>query len=232
MIKRRSISGIGFSAIAFFWLLLAFVGALAIATLGNRAHAKRVSYQTAQTTVRFRLDPSRSKFIALGQRGGLFWFKGHEHQLAARKFSGEAAITPGTIVPASLRMTVAADSLEETGSDFTEQQKQIINKELREIVFEPEKYPEIVFTSTGIKHKSIGPNQYEVEIKGNLTLHGVTRQIEIPAKVTVSGDELRATGDFSFDRSNFNVKATSAFHGLVRVKNSVKIEFDIVGQKY
>ena len=36
----------------------------------------------------------------------------------------------------------------ETSDAFTEAQKQIINRELREIVLEPEKYPEIVFLST------------------------------------------------------------------------------------
>ena len=44
--------------------------------------------QPAPATVTFRLDPARSKFIAHGLRGGLFWFKGHEHLVAARKFSG------------------------------------------------------------------------------------------------------------------------------------------------
>jgi polyisoprenoid-binding protein YceI len=64
-----------------------------------------------------------------------------------------------------------------------------------------------------------------------LTLHGTTRQIVIPATVTVNGDELRAVGKFSIDRDNFNVKATSAFHGLVRVDDDVKFEFDIVGRR-
>jgi len=53
----------------------------------------------------------------------------------------------------------------------------------------------------------------------------------IPAKVTVSGTNLRAVGEFSIDRSDFNVKATSAFHGMVRVRKKVKFTFDIVGHR-
>lgn len=119
----------------------------------------------------------------------------------------------------------------ETSDVFTEPQKQIINKELREIVLEPAKYPEIVFKSTGVTGKSLGNSQYELKIRGDLTLHGVTRRIEIPAKVTLTGNDLRAVGEFSIDRSDFNVKATSAFHGLVRVRNKVKFAFDIVGHR-
>jgi polyisoprenoid-binding protein YceI len=70
-----------------------------------------------------------------------------------------------------------------------------------------------------------------VKIDGNLTLHGATKRITIPAIVTVNGDTLRAVGEFSIDRDDFKVKATSAFHGLVRVDDDVKFEFDIVGHK-
>ena len=185
----------------------------------------------ANPAQRFRLDSSQSKFIAHGLRGGLLWFKGHEHLVAARDFTGEAEITPDKITPASLRLTVKTDSMVETSDAFTEPQKQIINKELREIVLEPAKYPEIVFKSTEVTGKPLGSGQYELKIRGELTLHGVTRHIVIPAKVTVTGNNLRAVGEFSIDRSDFNVKATSAFHGMVRVRSKVKFTFDIVGHR-
>ena len=195
------------------------------ANLHARAHPQVISPQ------RFRLDSSQSKFIAHALRGGLLWFKGHGHLVAAREFSGEAQITPDKIAPASLQLTVKTDSMVETSAVFTEQQKQIINKELREIVLEPAKYPEIVFRSTEVTGKLLGNGQYELKIGGDLTLHGVTRRIVIPAKVTVAGNNLRAVGEFSIDRSDFNVKATSAFHGMVRVRDKVKFTFDIVGHR-
>jgi polyisoprenoid-binding protein YceI len=214
-------------------LLAILCGALIVGTLGAspfETHA-RPPVSQAVATHRFRLDSSQSKFIAHGLRGGLLWFKGHEHLVAAREFSGVAEITPDVITPASLQLTVKADSMGETSDVFTEPQKQIINKELREIVFEPEKYPEIVFKSTEVTGKPLGNGQYDLKIRGDLTLHGVTRPIVIPAKVTVAGSNLRATGEFSIDRSDFRVKATSAFHGMVRVRNKVKFTFDIVGHR-
>ncbi len=69
--------------------------------------------------------------------------------------------------------------MRETNSVFTEQQKQIINKELREIVPLPAKYPEIVFKSTDVTGKSRGNGEYDVKVGGDLTL-GVTRRIVIP----------------------------------------------------
>jgi len=141
-------------------------------------------------------------------------------------------VTPGLITPASLEITAKADSMVETSSVFTEPQKQIIDKELRDIVLEPARYPDIVFRSTSVTGKPTGADQYELNITGNLALHGVTRQITIPTRVTVMGNDLRAIGEFSIDRSDFKVKATSAVHGLVRVRDKVKFTFDIVGHQF
>ena len=187
---------------------------------------------TAPQTVTYTLDSSQSKFMAHANRSGLFWFKGHSHHLAASEFAGEVQLTPDTITPASLHLVVKAASLHETGADFTEPQKQIINKELKEIVFHPDQYPDITFQSTNVTAaKATTPGSYEVKIDGDLTLHGVTKRISIPATVTLEGDRLRAVGKFGIERNDYNVKATSAFHGLVRVDDDVKFEFDIVGHR-
>ena len=185
----------------------------------------------APATVTYNLDASQSKFMAHANRSGLLWFKGHSHHLAASDFSGQVQITEGTVTPASLRLVVKAASLHETGADFTEPQKQIINKELHDIVLHPDQYPDITFQSTNVTLKKSTADRHEVKIDGDLTLHGVTRRITIPAVVTLNGDNMRAVGEFSIDRDDFKVKATSAFHGMVRVSGNVKFEFDIVGRR-
>ena len=190
-----------------------------------------VSLGVPPATVTYNLDASQSKFMAHANRSGLLWFKGHSHHLQASDFTGRVEITPQTITPASLRLVVKAASLHETGTDFTQQQKEIINKELHDIVFHPDQYPDITFQSTNVTAKMTAADRYEVKIDGNLTLHGVTRRVTIPTVVTLNGNDLRAVGTFSIDRDDYKVKATSAFHGMVRVDDDVKFEFDIVGHR-
>jgi polyisoprenoid-binding protein YceI len=149
--------------------------------------------------------------------------------VAVREFTGEAQMTSDSVTPASLEIIAKAGSMVETNSVFTDQQKQIIDKELREIVLQPDHYPDITFRSTSVSGKSVGANQYDLKITGDLTLHGVTRPINIPTHVTITGNDLRAQGEFGVDRDDFKVKATSAAHGLVRVRNRIKFTFDIVG---
>jgi polyisoprenoid-binding protein YceI len=196
---------------------------------GSNLKAER---RTQSQTVSYVLDASQSTFMAHAGRSGLLWFKGHGHHLAAKDFSGRVELTPDAITPASLRLVVQAASLHETSAAFTEQQKQIINKELHDIVLHPDQYPEIVFQSTNVTAKpaKVGSG-YDLKLTGDLTLHGVTRRIEIPAALVLKDNELRAVGEFSIERDDFKVKATSAFHGLVRVSNKVKFEFNIVGRR-
>ena len=115
-----------------------------------------VSLAAPPATVTYNLDASQSKFMAHANRSGLLWFKGHSHHLAASDFSGEVEVTPDTITPASLHLVVKAASLHETGADFTEPQKQIINKELKDIVLHPDQYPDITFQSTNTTAKALG----------------------------------------------------------------------------
>jgi polyisoprenoid-binding protein YceI len=211
-------------------VLLVLLAGLDLPTTAS-AGKSPARYSAQPAPARYSLDSSQSKFIAHAYAGGLFWFKGHDHYVAAREFGGEAEITPDSITPASLHLVVKSGSLVETGTVFTEQQKQIINKELREIVLQPDQYPEIIFQSTNVRGKSLGNGRYDLKISGNLTLHGVTRPIEIPAQVTLTGNDMRAVGEFRIDRGDYKVKATSAFHGLVRIRGKLKFNFDIVGHR-
>jgi len=189
-----------------------------------------VALAAPPATVTYNLDASQSKFMAHANRSGLLWFKGKSHHLAASDFSGQVELTPDTVTPASLHLVVKAASLHETGAEFTDQQKQIIDKELKDIVLLPDQYPDITYQSTNVTAKGLGAGRYDVKINGNLTLHGVTRPVMIPATVTLNGSTLRATGQFSIDRDDYKVKATSAAHGLVRVDDDIKFEFDILGR--
>ena len=185
----------------------------------------------AQSSVVYKLDPARSKFMVRAFAGGVLWFKGHDHFVAARDFDGEARLTPGSVNPASLTLTVRAASLAETRDVFTEQQKKIIDGELRDIVLEPGKYPEITFKSTDVSAEAARGGVFKVKLGGDLTLRGVTRRVQIPAEVTLEGETLRARGEFEIKRGDFKVPATSAFHGTVRVRDRLKVMFDIVARR-
>lgn len=215
----------------FAFLLISIAAYAALFFSGNSSPViQTLTSNSLLPVVRYRLDPSQSKFIVHADRTGLAWFKGKSHLIAPRDFSGEASLSLDVLNPASLEMTIKSASLEETSDVFTPQQKGIIKKELETIVLETAKYPDITFKSTDVTG-TMKNGAFDVKIGGDMTLHGVTQHVVIPATVTINGDTLRAIGEFSLDRKKFNVNATNAFKGLVRVKHKLGFTFDIIGKR-
>jgi hypothetical protein len=50
---------------------------------------------------------------------------------------------------------------------------------------------------------------YPVTVKGDLTIHGITKNIEAPATVTVSGETINASSKFNIKVKDYNIKIPS-----------------------
>ena len=82
-----------------------------------------------------------------------------------------------------------------------------------------------------ITAEKVAENQYKANISGDLTLHGVTGRIRIPALVSFDHDTMHATGEFSVKRSDYKVKTHSIKGGTIRVRNKIRFEFDMVANQ-
>src|SRR6266542_1279915 len=112
--------------------VIVFCFGLLVGTFGDNLTPSSRRH-TEEPATRYRLDASNSKFIAHALRGGLLWFKGHEHLVAVRDFAGEVQLGADSVTASSLQITARTETMEETNTAFTDQQKKIINKELHEI---------------------------------------------------------------------------------------------------
>jgi len=181
--------------------------------------------------VRYKINSDQSQMTARVFAGGLLSVFGHDHTIALRDIAGEVLLTSGGIESASLRVTIKASSATETGKEFSDQDRQDIDRAVHEQALESANYPEIVFESTKISVEEAGEKQYRARTEGELVLHGVVHPIVIPARVTLNGDTLRAKGEFPVKHSDFKIKRLTAAAGAVKAKDEMKIAFDIVGRR-
>jgi polyisoprenoid-binding protein YceI len=77
-------------------------------------------------------------------------------------------------------------------------------------------YPEVRFVSSGISKTAAD----SVLVKGNLTFHGVTREIVIPAEVRWSTNRLDVHGAFDLSLTEFKIERPSLL--MVPVSDAVK----------
>lgn len=176
---------------------------------------------------RYRIDAAQSRFIVRAFAGGLFSAFAHDHTIAIREIGGEAGFTYGTVEPASLRITIKADSLAVTDK-ISASDKQKIEATMRDEVLEVSKYPEITFKSSGVSATKTGEAQYQARISGDLTLHGVTRPLTMSAQLEFGDKTLRAKGAFALKQSSFGIKPVSIAGGTIKVKDELKFTFEIV----
>ena len=175
----------------------------------------------------YRIDARPSRFTVQVTAAGLLSAFGHNPVIAIRNFSGEARFQPDTLESTSLRVVVQVASLEVSG-DVSDKDRREIERSMQDRVLESTAYPEIVFQSSSVKVSPAGPGQYRVEIVGQLSLHGVTREHIVSARVTVGPDRLRASGDFSLHQTDYGIELVSVAGGALKVKDELKCSFDIL----
>jgi polyisoprenoid-binding protein YceI len=73
--------------------------------------------------------------------------------------------------------------------------------------------------------------QNMVTLNGELTLHGVTRSQPVSARIARNGDMLRATGDFPIRLSDYEIRPVTAAGGTIKLKDELKLWFDISARK-
>jgi polyisoprenoid-binding protein YceI len=200
---------------------------LSIDSPSTTTHAAEKNSEPAQT--RYRIDPAQGKFMVKVFAGGLLSVLAHDHNIAIRDYSGTVDVTPTSLVPASLQLTIDSASLSVTDK-VSDSDRQKIEKTMRDEVLEVGKYPQIVFKSTKIDVNKTGDGQYAAKIWGDLTLHGVTRNGLINATVRLVDNGVRATGSFNLKQSDYNIQRVSVAGGTIRVKDELKLTFDIVAR--
>lgn len=182
-------------------------------------------------SVAYALDAESSTFTVQAFASGLLSALGHDPKIGIRRFTGEARFSPDAPADAALRIVVDARSLEVL-DNVKEKDRDEIDRTMRDEVLEVSKFPEIVFESTSIAPTRIVPGRYKARIIGDVTLHGVTRcGIWIAAQFTLDGDSMRAKGDFSLKQTDFGIKLVSAVAGAIKVKDELKFEFELVGNR-
>lgn len=94
--------------------------------------------------------------------------------------------------------------------------------------FSVEKFNTSTFKITEAKSS----NGIDYTITGNLTIKGITQKITFPAKVSVAGKKVTATGQITFDRTKFDIKygSNSYFDNLAdkAIYDDVKLDVKLV----
>ena len=142
------------------------------------------------------------------------------HPGGFKTFSGTITLVDGKAEASQVAVEIDVNSL------FTDSPK--LEGHLRsKDFFEVEKFPKATFTSTKIVPG--GKDGATHTVSGNLTLHGVTKEISFPATITIGATEVSAKAKFSLNRKDFGIVYPGAPDDLIR--DDVLIDWNIVAKR-
>lgn len=126
------------------------------------------------------------------------------------RFSGDVVMDPNNPASAKVRVTIDTSSID-TGIG-------IRDNHLRSADFlDVQQYPTMKFESQSVEIAG-----RRATVTGELTIHGVTREIVVPVDVQMSETALVATGEFVVNRRDYGINYESF---LLSVGNNVRVSF-------
>jgi polyisoprenoid-binding protein YceI len=106
-------------------------------------------------------------------------------------------------------------------------EKALMQEHFNSDYVESDKYPKSEFKGSIINNSEVNYSKsgtYNVKVRGELTLHGVTHSVETNGTIKVDGDHLQATSSFDISLSDYNIKLQSMVKN--RISKTIKINVD------
>jgi len=154
--------------------------------------------------LRYRIQPEASE-VSFNATSRWMNAEGRFHRLSA-----EVTVDPKDLTSARISVSIEAASID-TGIGMRD-------SHLRsEDFFDVKKFPAITFESQRVEGSGRRANVY-----GQLTIHGVTREVEVPVEIAISDVALMAKGEFVINRRDYGMNYQSS---LNPVGNDVRVQF-------
>jgi polyisoprenoid-binding protein YceI len=176
------------------------------AKVSSDAPATNAPAADTSTLKRFVFGPESSKIQFVGSKVT------GSHDGGFNKFDGELFVgADGKLAGSGNKVNIDTTSLWSDNDRLTGHLK---NADF----FDVEKFPTSTFVSTDVSQQ--GTNS---TVTGNLTLHGITKQVSFPASIQVSEQAVTVVADFSIDRFDFEMKYPGRADDLIRKEVVIKL---------
>ncbi|HEV2480845.1 MAG TPA: YceI family protein, partial [Puia sp.] len=102
--------------------------------------------------------------------------------------------------------------------------KELMQEHFNENYVESDKYPKAAFSGAYTGNVQPGKDGvYQVTVKGNLSLHNVTKPIEVPATIEVKNGHLLGKTEFKVKPEDFNISIPSVVRDKIDREITVRV---------
>ncbi len=185
---------------------------------------------TRDGSTHYVVDARRSRFTVQAFATGILSAMGHNPTIGIRTFSGEVDFDPEAPDASRLQLTIQAASLS-VQDDISDKDRREIERMMKGDVLEVAKYPEIRYGASSASVTKLSNSMFSAALSGTLNFHGVTRNQPVAVRIVMMGEMLRASGDFTLNQSDYQIKPVSVAGGTLKLKDEVKFSFEMIAHK-
>lgn len=92
---------------------------------------------------------------------------------------------------------------------------------------ESDKYPVMRFELDSVLPEQATAERATVALAGRMTLHGVTREVTLPAEVRAVDGGFRLTSDFPLNVKDYGIGGLTRMLGLLRMQENIDVHVDL-----
>jgi polyisoprenoid-binding protein YceI len=181
----------------------------------------------AQPSV-WQLDTAASELTVHVFKAGLFSGFLHDHLFVPGQWKATAKFDPGHLEDFHAEVSVSVASLKDnqqklSAEDRAKVESQVIGPE----VLDASRFPEIQFVADRLRVSTQKTDELEGTLSGKLSVHGVTRALDVPVHAWKRGNAQVVLGKVSFNQSDFGISPLSKAGGAISVEDRVLIDFTL-----
>lgn len=106
-------------------------------------------------------------------------------------------------------------------------EKKLMQEHFNENYVESNKYPKAEFKGAVVNNAAVNyakEGTYNVRVKGKLTIHGITKEVEAPGTIKVAGGKIDAASTFNIQLSDYKISIPAVVKD--KISNTIKISVD------
>lgn len=175
-----------------------------------------------------RVDSAQSLVVIEVRRAGTLARLGHDHVVASHNVNGYVSVEEGLAdfyVPLE-QLAVDEPGLRTEAGFDTQPSPEAIEGTRRNMLattLDAEHYPYALIHAT-----SADASRRTLNV--SITLHGVTRNFEVPVQTENVRDGIVVDGKMSFNQTDFGITPLSVLGGAIQVQDKLDLRFHIVAQ--
>ncbi len=178
------------------------------------------------------VDAAQSLITIVVRRGGPMARFGHDHVIASRTLAGFVAPDAGradlhfrldqmTVDESALRTQAGLDTQPDADA-IAGTRNNMLTK-----VLEAEHYPVVA-----LRVERLGSAGAASLVRLGVTLHGVTRHVDVPVQIERSAKSIAASGTLRLKQTDFGITPMSVLGGAMSVQDEMELAFKIVARSH